>query len=45
MFCALPVAALSYVVTKNIWVSTGAHIVNDWALFGLGLAASGASLL
>ena len=22
----------AYVWTKNIWVSTGAHILNDWAL-------------
>lgn len=23
-----------YVMTKNIWVSTGAHVLNDWALLG-----------
>ena len=22
-----------YIITKNIWVSTGAHIINDWLLF------------
>jgi membrane protease YdiL (CAAX protease family) len=22
-----------YIVTKNIWVSTGAHIINDWLTF------------
>ncbi|MGN4935818.1 CPBP family intramembrane glutamic endopeptidase [Aeromonas rivipollensis] len=22
-----------YLITKNIWVSTGAHIINDWLLF------------
>jgi membrane protease YdiL (CAAX protease family) len=22
----------AYVWTKNIWVSTGAHIINDWTL-------------
>ena len=22
----------AYVWTKNIWVSTGAHIINDWAI-------------
>lgn len=27
------VLTLAYIRTKNIWVSTGAHIVNDWALF------------
>jgi membrane protease YdiL (CAAX protease family) len=24
----------AYVWTKNIWVSTGAHIINDWAIIG-----------
>jgi uncharacterized membrane protein len=24
----------AYVWTKNIWVSTGAHVINDWALIG-----------
>lgn len=24
---------LAFIRTKNIWVSTGAHIINDWALF------------
>ncbi|OYW14746.1 MAG: hypothetical protein B7Y82_03725 [Sphingomonadales bacterium 32-65-25] len=24
----------AYVWTKNIWVSTGAHIINDWVLIG-----------
>lgn len=24
---------LPYMMTKNIWVSTGAHILNDWTLF------------
>jgi len=38
------VLTLPYVMTKNIWVSTGAHIINDWTLFGgamllMGLAA------
>lgn len=23
-----------YIMTKNIWVSTGAHIINDWLLIG-----------
>lgn len=27
------VLSLAYIKTKNIWVSTGAHIINDWALF------------
>lgn len=25
----------AYVATKNIWVSTGAHIINDWTLIGM----------
>lgn len=33
---------LAYVVTKNLWVSAGAHILNDWSeflfLFGVGHA-------
>lgn len=24
-----------YIITKNIWVSTGSHIINDWLLFSL----------
>lgn len=31
------VLTLPWLLTKNIWVSTGAHILNDWLLFGLGL--------
>ena len=29
------VLTLAYIKTKNIWVSTGAHIINDWIIFGL----------
>lgn len=36
------VLTLAWILTKNIWVSTGAHIINDWVLFGMGLL--GASL-
>ena len=32
---------LPWVMTKNIWVSTGAHIINDWALFGMTLLGAG----
>ena len=28
---------LPWIMTKNLWVSTGAHITNDWILFGAGL--------
>lgn len=25
---------LPYIMTRNIWVSAGAHIINDWTMFG-----------
>ncbi|EAQ03491.1 possible CAAX amino terminal protease family protein [Pseudooceanicola batsensis HTCC2597] len=28
---------MPYLITRNIWVSTGTHILNDWAIFGLSL--------
>jgi membrane protease YdiL (CAAX protease family) len=28
-------------MTKNLWVSTGAHILNDWTLFSLQLLGAG----
>jgi len=28
---------LPYIMTKNIWVSTGTHVINDWVIFGLPL--------
>lgn len=31
------VLLLAYLTTKNIWVSTGAHIINDWTLFGFAI--------
>ncbi|MDR2296756.1 MAG: CPBP family intramembrane metalloprotease [Comamonas sp.] len=31
------VLSLAYLWTKNLWVSAGAHILNDWALFGTSL--------
>ena len=31
---------LPWIMTKNIWVSTGAHIINDWLLFGAGLVGA-----
>jgi membrane protease YdiL (CAAX protease family) len=36
------VLTLPWILTKNIWVSTGAHIVNDWLLFAMTML--GASL-
>lgn len=35
------VLTLAWILTKNIWVSTGAHIINDWLLFGMGLLGAG----
>ncbi len=35
------VLTLAYILTKNVWVSTGAHIINDWVLFTLGLLGAG----
>jgi membrane protease YdiL (CAAX protease family) len=35
------VLTLPWIMTKNIWVSTGAHIINDWLLFGVGLVGAG----
>jgi len=35
------VLTLPWILTKNVWVSTGAHIVNDWLLFTLGLLGAG----
>jgi membrane protease YdiL (CAAX protease family) len=34
------VLTLPWIMTKNIWVSTGAHIVNDWLLFLMTLLGS-----
>lgn len=34
------VLTLSYLVTRNLWVSAGAHIINDWTLFFLSFAGS-----
>jgi len=35
------VLTLPRILTKNIRVSTGAHIVNDWLLFSLSLLGAG----
>jgi len=35
------VLTLPWILTKNLWVSTGAHIINDWLLFGTGLIGAG----
>ncbi|AWV07506.1 CPBP family intramembrane glutamic endopeptidase [Marilutibacter maris] len=35
------VLSLAYLKTGNIWVSTGAHVINDWVLFGAALLLGG----
>jgi membrane protease YdiL (CAAX protease family) len=35
------VLTLPWIMTKNIWVSTGAHIINDWSLFGVAVLGAG----
>jgi membrane protease YdiL (CAAX protease family) len=35
------VLTMAWIRTKNIWVSTGAHIINDWLLFGFALVGAG----
>ena len=37
------VLSLAYIKTKNLWISSGAHILNDWILIGVNVA--GAKLL
>lgn len=32
------VLSLAYLKTRNLWVCTGAHVINDWVLIGVGLA-------
>ncbi len=34
------VLSLAYLATRNIWVSTGAHVLNDWVLLGVALLAA-----
>lgn len=36
------VLLLPYIITKNIWVSTGVHVLNDFAIFGLPLLVGAA---
>lgn len=38
------VLTLAYIRTKNLWVSSGAHIINDWTLFTQALVANAAFL-
>jgi len=35
------VLTMAWLKTKNIWVSTGAHILNDWLLFSMALVGAG----
>ncbi|WP_456789185.1 CPBP family glutamic-type intramembrane protease [Cellulomonas sp. P5_C5] len=36
------VLLIPFLTTKNIWASTGAHVLNDWTLFAIGLATAAA---
>jgi hypothetical protein len=33
------VLLLPYIITRNIWVSTGVHVLNDWTIFGMSAIA------
>jgi len=33
------ILTIPYLITKNLWVCAGAHILNDWLQFGFGLFA------
>lgn len=35
------VLTLPWILTKNIWVPTGAHVINDWLLLSLSLLGAG----
>ena len=35
------VLTLAYMFSKNIWVSTGTHIINDWVIFGIVILGAG----
>lgn len=35
------VLTIPYIMTKNIWVCTGAHILNDWIFFGVSILGAG----
>lgn len=32
------VLTLAYLATRNVWTSTGAHVLNDWTLFAISLS-------
>ena len=33
------VLTLGYLFSRNLWVSTGAHVLNDWTMFGFAVVA------
>ncbi|MCU0922619.1 MAG: CPBP family intramembrane metalloprotease [Burkholderiaceae bacterium] len=35
------VLTLAFILTKNLWVSTGAHVINDWLLFTVTVLGAG----
>ena len=36
----LLVLLMPYIITRNIWLSTGVHILNDWTICGLSAVAA-----
>lgn len=39
------ILSLAYLKTRNIWVSTGAHVINDWTMFAVGLMGATAQAM
>lgn len=37
------VLLIPFILTRNIWVSTGTHVLNDWAIFGFSAFAASAA--
>ena len=33
------VLLIPFIITRNIWTSTGAHVLNDWTTFGMAAVA------
>jgi uncharacterized protein len=47
--CLIPIGGarlvltLAYIRTKNLWVSAGAHIINDWTTFAFAIIGTGSA--
>ncbi len=33
------VLLMPFIITRNIWVSTSVHVLNDWTIFGMSAVA------